>query len=76
LKTEEEWAEQAKRIFRAEMKRRGFTYDDLSAKLAENGVQESSANIRNKVARGKFSAVFMLQSMDAMGCKSIILSGD
>lgn len=28
---------------------------------------------RDKVARGKFSAAFLLQVMDALGCKSLAL---
>src|SRR5438094_710549 len=54
VKSEDEWADDVKRLLRAEMTRRGVTYDDLAEKLAEIGVIDSSVNIRNKVARGRF----------------------
>jgi len=71
MKTEAEWAEDAKRLLRAEMTRRGVTYDDLAARLAAIGVSDSSVNIRNKVARGKFSAVFLLQCLEAIGARNL-----
>jgi microsomal dipeptidase-like Zn-dependent dipeptidase len=71
MRTEEEWALLAKRLLKAEMTKRGITYDQLSEKLAALGVHDTSVNIRNKVARGKFTAVFLLQCAEAIGCKSI-----
>jgi hypothetical protein len=73
MKTEEDWTESAKRIVRTEMVRRGVTYDALSERLAALGVHDSPVNLRNKVARGKFSAVFMLQCLAAVGSKSVTL---
>jgi hypothetical protein len=73
VKTEDEWADEVKRLLRAEMTRRGVTYDGLTEKLAEIGVTDSSVNIRNKVARGKFTAVFLVQCLEAMGCRSLRL---
>lgn len=71
MRTEEEWALLAKRLLKAEMTKRGITYDQLSEKLAALGVHDTSVNIRNKVARGKFTAVFLLQCMRALECTSI-----
>src|SRR3954470_24191456 len=71
MRTEAEWAEDAKRLLRAEMTRRGVTYDDLAAKLAALGVIDTAVNIRNKVARGKFSAVFLLQCLEAIGARNL-----
>lgn len=73
MKTEEDWAEGAKRIVRTEMVRKGVTYDALSERLAALGVHDSPVNLRNKVARGKFSAAFMLQCLAAVGAKSVAL---
>lgn len=47
-----------KRRLRAEMTRRGVTYEDLTGKLAGIGVHDTAVNIRNKVARGTFTAIF------------------
>jgi hypothetical protein len=45
----------------------------LAAKLAQIGVQDVVVNICNKVARGRFSAVFFAQCLQAIGCQSIRL---
>ena len=73
MKTEAAWAEDVKRLLRAEMARRGVTYDQLVEQLAALGVEDSAVNIRNKVARGKFSAVFLVQALTAIGCRSLRL---
>jgi hypothetical protein len=67
MKSEAEWAEDVKRILRAEMARRGLTYDGLSERLAAIGIEDTAVNLRNKVARGRFSAVFLIQCLAAMG---------
>ena len=35
---------------------------------------DSEPNIRNKMARGKFTAVFLIQCLDAIGATSLGLS--
>jgi ribosome-binding protein aMBF1 (putative translation factor) len=71
MKSDDDWVNLVKGILRAEMARRGMTYEQLAAKLAEVGVQDTAVNIRNKVARGGFSAVFFVQCLRAIGCKQI-----
>ena len=39
------------------MKRRGVSYAQLVGKLADVGAIDSEPNIRNKLSRGKFTAV-------------------
>ena len=68
-----EWEARAKGLLKAELKRRGVTYAQLVEKLGAIGVQESEPNVRNKLARGKFTAVFLLQCLDAIGCQSLRL---
>ena len=60
-------------MLKAEIKRAGLTYAQLVEKLAENGVEEKEANLRNKLARGKFSAAFMVQCLDALGIRDLRL---
>jgi len=74
MKTEEEWADEVKRILRAEMTRRGITYDQLQKKLEAIGVRETSVNLRNKVARGKFTAAFLVQCLSAIECNEISIN--
>jgi hypothetical protein len=76
LETEDEWADQVKRLLRAEMARRGVTYDQLAEKLATIGIDDSRVNIRNKVARGQFSAAFLIQCLAAMGTRSLRIGED
>jgi 3-mercaptopyruvate sulfurtransferase SseA len=76
MKSDDEWVNLVKGILRAEMTRRGITYDQLAAKLADLGVTDTAVNIRNKVARGGFSAVFFVQCLRALGCQSIRLSSE
>lgn len=76
MKTDDDWADDAKRLLRAEMTRRGVTYDGLAERLAALGIDDSAVNIRNKVARGKFSAVFLLQTLQALGCRNLRLGED
>jgi hypothetical protein len=71
MKTETEWAEDVKRLLRAEMARRGVTYDGLADRLASIGVRDTAVNLRNKVARGRFSAVFLIQCLAAMGVPAL-----
>lgn len=71
--SEDQWADKAKRLLRAEMVKRGVSYDDLAERLHQMGIEETSVNIRNKVARGKFMASFMLQCMAAIGAQTLRL---
>ena len=71
-----EWQARAKGLLKAELKRRNVTYAALVEKLAIIGVQETEPNIRNKIARGGFTAVFLLQCLTAIGCKTLVLQTD
>lgn len=74
MKSDDEWVNLVKGILRAEMARRGMTYEQLAAKLAELGVNDTAVNLRNKVARGGFSAVFFVQCLKAIGCQHLSLN--
>ena len=70
---EKEWEDRVKGMLKAELKRRGVTYAELVGKLADIGVMDSEPNIRNKISRGKFTAVFLVQCLSAIGCSSLHL---
>jgi len=53
-------------ILKAELKRAGVTYTELCERLKAAGVNEKPANIGNKLSRGKFSAVFLVQCLEAI----------
>lgn len=69
-----DWEEKAKGILRGEMARRGVTYAQLAEKLKAIGVDENERNLRNKVSRGKFTAGFLLQVLESIGCENLRLS--
>jgi hypothetical protein len=74
LTDETVWEDKAKNLLKAELKRRGVAYKDLVEKLAALGITETEPNIRNKLARGKFTAVFLLQCLEAIGVKEVNIS--
>jgi microsomal dipeptidase-like Zn-dependent dipeptidase len=71
-----EWEAKVKGLLKAELKRRNVSYNQLVEKLAAVGVSETEPNIRNKLARGKFTAVFLVQCLEAIGASSLRLSSD
>ena len=66
-----EYETRAASILKAELKRAGVTYAQLAERLQGMGIDEKEANIRNKLARGKFSAAFMIQCLTAIGVKEL-----
>lgn len=70
---ETHWEDRAKALLKSEIKRRNLTYAQVVEKLAEIGIQEDERNFRNKVARGKFTAAFLLQCLDAVGAQTVRL---
>jgi hypothetical protein len=63
----------AKGLLKSELKRRNMTFADLVSALAKLGVKEEEHNLRNKVARGKFTAAFFIQCLAAVGLKELRL---
>jgi hypothetical protein len=55
------------------MTRRGVTYEALVEKLATLGINEDDRNLRNKVARGKFTAALLLQCLAALEVRELRL---
>ncbi len=73
MPTDDSWHKMVKGILRAEMTRRGISYEGLASKLGEQGIMVTAVNLRNKVARGGFSAVFFVQCLVALGCTTLHL---
>ena len=75
-KQPKDWEDQVKSLLKAELKRRNVTYAQLVGMLADVGVMDSEPNVRNKLSRGKFTAVFLVQCLEAVGATSLRLSPD
>ncbi len=71
---DKEYQAKAKGLLRAEMARRNLSYEDLAEKLTSIGIEESPKNLSNKIGRGSFSAGFMLQCLNAIGCETLRLA--
>ena len=61
-----EWERRAANLLKSELKRKGVTYAQLVEKLDAIGISEKEVNVANKLSRGKFSAAFMLQCLNAL----------
>jgi Domain of unknown function (DUF6471) len=66
-----DWERKVQTILKVELAKHNLTYKQLSDKLSEIGVIESEPNIRNKLSRGTFSAVFFVQCLMAMGINDL-----
>lgn len=73
MATDKQWQDRVKGILKAELKRRNVGYRELAAKLAELGVHETERNIANKISRGGFTAVFLIQCLEAIGVEQLRL---
>lgn len=76
MQKQADWQAKVKGLLKAELKRRNVTYADLAAKLGEIGIRESAENIANKISRGGFTAVFLVQCLNAIGSRTLRLEGD
>jgi hypothetical protein len=75
-KTNDPWDTRARNLLKGELVRRGLSYDDLVLKLKKIGVEDNANNLRSKINRGTFSATFLLQALQAIGCKSLDINLD
>lgn len=73
---ETEWSTRAKSLLKAELKRRNVGYRELAEKLTAMGSPESERNLANKISRGGFTAAFLLQCLEAIGCATLRLRED
>ena len=69
--SDDEWKDYAKGLLKAEIARKNLSLIDVAKKLEAMGISESPQNISNKINRGTFGAIFMLQILKAIGCKEI-----
>ena len=71
--SDDEWKDYAKGLIKAEIARKNISLIDLAKKLESMGISETPQNISNKINRGTFGAIFMLQILKAIDCKDIRL---
>lgn len=69
----QDWNAFAKGVLKSEMARRHMHAPDLARALEAQGIQERPDNLKNKIARGTFSAAFLFQCLAAMDVKTLHL---
>ena len=69
--TDDDWKHKAKGLLKTEIVKRNLSYVDVAERLKQLGIEETPQNISNKIARGTFGAIFMLQVLTAIGCDEI-----
>ena len=69
-----DWAARVKGLLKAELKRRNIGYRELAKRLEPLGIKETERNIANKIARGSFTAIFLVQCLEAIGVKKLRLA--
>lgn len=66
-----DWEERASRLVRSRLAASGISQKALAEMLSKEGQRVSAASINSKIARGTFSAAFLLEVLQALGMKSV-----
>jgi hypothetical protein len=69
---ETDWNSKVKRLLKSELVKRGITNENLVAMLDNIGVHETKASVDSKISRGTFGATFLIQCLQAIGCKNFV----
>ncbi|KAB8063212.1 MULTISPECIES: DUF6471 domain-containing protein [Janthinobacterium] len=69
----DEWSRRAANKLKAELKLSGVSYGELVSRLADLGIEETYKGVATKITRGRFTFVFFLQCMKALGKDEIRL---
>lgn len=65
------WNKYVKRLVKSEMLKRDVKVEQLVILLRNIGVNETKSSINSKISRGTFSAAFLLQVLQVIGCKEL-----
>lgn len=68
-----DYAQRAKTIIKTELVKRDIDYPELADMLQKIGVEENRNNLSNKINRGTFSFIFVMQVFEALGLNIIKL---
>jgi hypothetical protein len=71
---EKEWGDRARRFLKAELKRANIGYRELADRLNKHGLQETEVTVTGKLARGAFSAAFLLACLSVLELEGVTLS--
>jgi hypothetical protein len=71
MASDTEWQARVKGLLKSELKRNNIGYRELAERLAAMGVHDSERNIANKISRGGFTAVFLVQCLEAVNVSNL-----
>ena len=71
---EKEYADRVRRFLKGELKRADVSYAELARRLNEHGLEETEVGIASKMARGTFSATFLLAVLVVLGLEGLTLA--
>ena len=69
----DEWSKKAANKLKSELQLSGIGYGELVSRLAQIGVEDSYKGVATKITRGRFTFVFFMQCMKALGKDQIRL---
>jgi len=70
---EVDFKKEASKIIKIELTKQDLDYEQLAQKMKDVGIDETKANIANKLHRGTFSFAYALQIFKALGLKKLNL---
>jgi hypothetical protein len=70
---EKEYADRLRRFLKAELKRAEVSYKELADRLVAHGFEETETGIASKMARGTFSATFLVACLAVLGREALRL---
>jgi hypothetical protein len=68
-----DYVKKAKTIIKAELAKRDIGYFELADMMKKIGIDENRNNLSNKINRGTFSFIFVMQVFEALGIDTIKL---
>lgn len=71
--SEQDWKNKVKGLLKSEIAKRNLNYIEIAERLEKIGVHETPQNISNKIGRGTFGAIFMMQILEVIGCHELNL---
>lgn len=71
MASDTEWQSRVKGLLKSELKRNNIGYRELAERLAAMGVHDGERNIANKISRGGFTAVFLIQCLEAVNVSNL-----
>ena len=73
--SENDWKNKVKGLLKSEIAKRNLNYVEIAERLEKIGVHETPQNISNKIGRGTFGAIFMMQILEVIGCEDLHIRG-